>query len=563
MPKSPPASFWAFLLLFSAVSAPICNSLLSLKMPLLHPATLTIFLAITVAAGIFAATVVRVPRSIQGLLITAPSLAFIDVAYGGNNLADLWRASFQWMGIPPDSVRFMVICAAATGLFVIAFLLAANAVFVFSAIFSAILFSTLALQEKPDVEIVNFQQERVIAEAGNGRARDKPVVVILLFDELMSASAFPDAGIPDVAAALRKRILDFHDAHGFRIYTNAYSRHYWTRQAIPAMLNVDYERTSLSASYLKRNKTKQILRGKGLRNQVVANAIFDKFGTEGYAVEVFQSDIMYFCNHSAVTYCATLDSYNPVSRFAPDYSTGIQSLLILRTVFGATKDSYVVNTLQQKVMPLLDLPNTVPRIDVQSFVAWLAKIKSRILEAEPGTLIFAHILMPHAPHMLNDDCSINPQKFDNPYSMADRIEDPKELERMYRKGYRRYYRQLNCLYSELESLFESIELNSSLKDATFVITGDHGSRISKSRYAESMDTRDLLDNYAAHFSIKAPKPAPGIDRRKAPVQRILGESLAPSLVADGPVQEHTVMANVKGKPDLVKVEIVEFGSDMH
>lgn len=561
MRKLRPGSFWAFILFFSAFAAPICNSMLSLRMSLLHAGALTIFFVIALAGGIFAITFVRLPRPVQAVMIAVPSLVFIDVAYGGNSLAVHWDTSFQWMGIPSDSGHYLVIVATATVISVIAYLLAANAPLVFGAIFSAILLSTLIFQETATMDLPYIELESVVAEAENERAKGKPVIVILLFDELMSASAFPDGIVPDAADAVKQRVFDFHEIYGFRIYPNAYSRHYWTRQSIPAMLNIDFERTTLSASYLKRTKTKKDVFGRAMRNQVVGNAIFEKYVENGYVIEMFQADIMFYCGIPGVIYCATLDSFNQFSKYLP-VERGAQPLLTLTTVLNATKNSYFVKNLQRNIVPLLELPKLTLRIDVHVFLRWFAKIKGRILEAQPGTIIFAHILVPHAPYMLNDDCSLNPGAV-NPYALAERIEDSVEVERTYVDSYQRYYGQLNCLYSELETLFKAVESNPILKDATFVITGDHGSRISKTKYAEDMDARDLIDNFATHFSIRAPGLDPGIDLRMAPVQRLLGEHLTPSLVTEPPVKEHTVMANIKDKPDLVKVDMVDFGSDVY
>lgn len=122
---------------------------------------------------------------------------------------------------------------------------------------------------------------------------------------------------------------------------------------------------------------------------------------------MFQTDHLYFCEDPTVTFCATLDSYNPVSEYAFS-GAAAQASVALSAALGSIKRSYVVDSLVTYIMAPLGFPEPAPHINILAFKSWFAKIKYRILRAERGTLIFAHVMAPHSPYMLNEDCSVSP-----------------------------------------------------------------------------------------------------------------------------------------------------------
>jgi hypothetical protein len=88
-----------------------------------------------------------------------------------------------------------------------------------------------------------------------------------------------------------------------------------------------------------------------------------------------------------------------------------------------------------------------------------------------------------------------------------------------------------------------MKLSGVLKDATVIIVGDHGSRISMSHVSETMSRQDLLDNYATLFSIRAPSVEPGYDLRFVSSQRLFTEFLAPGRINRGDEdRKHNVVA---------------------
>ena len=94
----------------------------------------------------------------------------------------------------------------------------------------------------------------------------------------------------------------------------------------------------------------------------------------------------------------------------------------------------------------------------------------------------------------------------------------------------------------------------------FIISGDHGSRISKSRFKDEMDKQDLIDNYAAHFSVKAPGVAPGIDHTFMSLQQLFAALYGKDTEDDEVACDQTALAETHESADFVRVDMPNFES---
>ena len=72
-------------------------------------------------------------------------------------------------------------------------------------------------------------------------------------------------------------------------------------------------------------------------------------------------------------------------------------------------------------------------------------------------------------------------------------------------------------------MLTSLETQPHFADATIVIHGDHGPRISAGQYVEGLSDRDMIDNYSALYAIRRPGTESGYDSRKVSVQRLTAE----------------------------------------
>ena len=137
-------------------------------------------------------------------------------------------------------------------------------------------------------------------------------------------------------------------------------------------------------------------------------------------------------------------------------------------------------------------------------------IHAKFISSPPGTMIFAHILVPHAPYILNKDCHFA-GKPDFPYKLGENygFSDRGKIVAKRTEQYQRYFGQVKCVFNKLDELFAALDDLGKLDKTTVILQGDHGSRISNDiEILEHLNERDLIDNYATMFSIKSNTVAP-------------------------------------------------------
>ena len=100
-----------------------------------------------------------------------------------------------------------------------------------------------------------------------------------------------------------------------------------------------------------------------------------------------------------------------------------------------------------------------------------------------------------------------------------------------------------------------LEETGRLDDATIVINGDHGSRISESLYVDYMNDDDLVANYASLFAVRAPGVAARIDNRFASIQDLFAKFMG--FDVSERISENFILASyLNGK--FVRLEMPEF-----
>ena len=142
------------------------------------------------------------------------------------------------------------------------------------------------------------------------------------------------------------------------------------------------------------------------------------------------------------------------------------------------------------------------RYDVQKFSAFFRRIGEFAASAPRGSHIFAHLLVPHAPYLLQEDCSIS-GRYETGYYLADRFTGAEREERRS-EYFTAYLKQVQCVLRHLDMLLADVSQSDNYSDAIIVIHGDHGSRISSGNILEEYVPRDLVDNYGTFFAAKTP-----------------------------------------------------------
>ncbi|HEU4888959.1 MAG TPA: hypothetical protein VFV49_13820, partial [Thermoanaerobaculia bacterium] len=329
--------------------------------------------------------------------------------------------------------------------------------------------------------------------AASGKFDEKlPIVVHLVFDEMMSPGAMTD-DLP-TASRTREALSDFGERHSFRTFGSVYSRHYHTREAIPSMVNGEYLGRTGMDSFLSAD-----LDTRTNAYSVHDNAYFDDMAARGYRTAVFQSNYIDFCANANVDLCETLDSFDPGDQTAGlDTPTGRVGLW--QTVLRAHEPSYTSEIGRRMVARAYGLKGREAevigaggRYDVHRFPQWFGRFTRFASGVPRGTHIFAHFLVPHAPYLLLESCVVS-GKLESFYYL---IQHPSsEREQRRREFYESYFGQVRCVASQLDGFMAAVGRSEQFRDAVIVIHGDHGSRISISDVVEDYGRRDFVDNYA-------------------------------------------------------------------
>lgn len=334
--------------------------------------------------------------------------------------------------------------------------------------------------------------------------RDLPIYVHVVFDEMMSTGAIPGEGIgPQVRQSLYSL-----ERHGVRTFDSIYSRRYYSGVSLPNMMNAEFEGDF--GSDAERS---------AIQTSVSNNSYFAEMARRGYRTAVFQTAVMDFCTAQEVTWCETFRSFDPASGVAQSRTSSDRVLSLSESMLRVYEPggipqlgleflhrSYGVGGQQSRIH------GTAGRYDPQGFVPWFQRFLAFLEEAPRGSHVFAHFLVPHAPYLLSAGCDVG-GTVSTGYSLAKQEPAQERRVALKREQYAEYLDQLGCVAAQLDGMFTRLGRLERYRDATIIVHGDHGSRISNGFAIEEVDERDLVDNYATYFAVKAPVVSAGVDCR--------------------------------------------------
>jgi hypothetical protein len=391
-------------------------------------------------------------------------------------------------------------------------------------VFVAVLLAGVVTTQRPP----KVRVARLAAEEGerlsqkwkaSGRFNENlPIVVHLVFDEMMSPGALPD----DVegSAETRQALLAIAEKHSFRTFDSVYSRYYYTSDSIPNMMNREYlGRTGMDSftelSYDEKKKS----------YAVPANSYFQDMANRGYRTAVFQNTYMNFCANRNVDLCETFDSFDPAGKDVAGLDGPTQRVSLWQTFLRAYEPSYTSEAGEKALARIYGLKTQEVgvtgdeggRYDVQRFPQWFDRFTRFTASVPRGTHVFAHFLVPHSPYLLRESCvvsgTVNAGYSLSQYPAAERAGRRRE-------SYELYLAQLRCVGNKLDDFMSALEQSDNFRDAVIIVHGDHGSRISSSEILEDYGERDFVDNYGAFFAVRAPGVPAGVDCEFASLQEV-------------------------------------------
>jgi hypothetical protein len=381
-------------------------------------------------------------------------------------------------------------------------------------VFAAVLLASVAVtQQAPKLRPDRMQADEGLRLSGKWKASGKfdeklPIVVHLVFDEMMSVGAMTD-DLPG-AAQTRQALLEFGEKHSFRIFDSAYSRYFYTSEALPELMNREYlGKTGMdSFSPLPFNaKTKSYT--------VKSNSYFEDMAARGYRTVVFQNSYINFCANKNVDMCQTLDSFDPAGKDLDGVDGPTQRVNLWQTVFRAYEPSYTSEIGQKIVGRIYGLENREVgvvgdggRYDVRRFPQWFDRFTTFVSTVPRGTHVFAHFLVPHDPYLLRESCVVS-GKVDSGHYLSQYPSSEHAARRQ--DYYSRYLAQVRCVAQKLDSFMSAVDQSENFRDAVIIIHGDHGSRISIGDIVEDYSKRDFIDNYGTFFAVRSPGAPAGVD----------------------------------------------------
>jgi len=474
----------------------------------------------------------RIPRHILfvGTLV-ATALVILDVAVGGHRLLSAIAGSrLGRLG------ALVLLCGLLFAPLWMFRRRAAPLLFVAAAAFFG---STVVL----NLPVFATGSEAAPIPAPSRRVTDKPPFIYIVADGAMGVEGLEVApGGKALAGELRR----LFERHGFRLHGGAFSRHFVSGRSIPNVLNFDFRDNTWGPILRHHTELK------------VRSALFEGLASDGYDVVSYGTEHIDLC-FPVATRCEVLPSFNPFSPYIDNDQLKTRALFQL--VWIAFGRSYLLYRSSAFLFSFTGggRPSPFAGIDAYAFPRWFDRFERDVAAASGGHAYFAHLLMPHAPYVFDGACQETRTAVVAYFLTEDRKLTGAALDEVRKDGHRDYQEQYRCLVSRLERLLTRLETAPQFEDATIVIHGDHGPRISAGQYVENVSARDMIDNYSALYAIRSPKVKPGYDSRKTSVQRLTAEYFSRPGADLGP-DDPTVAIDSKENGRVVVRLMPDFGS---
>jgi hypothetical protein len=467
-------------------------------------------------------------------LLTIVILLMLDVTFGGHALLTaLVPFTTDWPAALRRAARLAAVGSLTLLVFAAVKSLWRHVAGILFVVASVLFVTTLVINSGLDSLI-----DRRASDRGPG-APGAPAVIYIFLDEMLGPEGI-DRQSPS-GEVLYRALRETLDTHGFRTYGQAFSRHSYTEKSIANVVNFVADDDSPEPPPFYAVSAPAVL---------TTNALFDEFTKRGLNVRVFQTPHLNFCDVSAVATCLTLPSFNPVSAYMDSAAdTDASVATFFKSLFPQSYLLYFYAQWMERVFPPPFHGVPVPHLDAYAFVRWFDHIIAETRQARRGDAYFAHVVAPHAPHLLDSACT--PQRrWTLPYSLQAHRDLPTQELDALRKTYDGWYNeQATCVVKRLGVFLEAVDQSPHLRDATVIIQGDHGSRVSTTRYWQGLGPEDLVANHSTLFAARAPGVAAGYDLRLVSVQELAGEffgratssGVAPSVALEAPNGGHPVI----------------------
>ena len=374
---------------------------------------------------------------------------------------------------------------------------------------------------------VPLQKSNSFFEHPPAESRSVRRIIHLIFDEHIGIEGIPtdiDSGV-----ATKDFISQFYLKNGFQLFGGAFSRHVNTHTSLANMLNFTATSNGL-------------INGRGPYT-LLHNKYFRALSEKQYHIEVLSPGWIDLCADSTVTINRCIkrdwDSLSNLSEIEMPLSQKLQ-LLYGRYVNQSALATAIVYAV---VLPLRsNFPALAASLDQWTWalnpdrsrtepintLTDLEPLWNDILSLPHGTVLMAHLMIPHYPYVALPNCSIRPPSRHFLWNNRGLLEQPPPNTGESRKErYKQYFEQLECLYRRLGELFDRMQAAGVYDDSIIIVHGDHGSKIVTTEPLKDnqyvLTKRDLLDGFSTLFAMKIPGKSGGYDKSSLPLEQLFAK----------------------------------------
>jgi hypothetical protein len=505
--------------------------------PLLTPESLIVLIAFA-AFGIILGLIPALlgPTNLRAFLLGMLLLFFLDLQFG-------WNVTFRNLfvvdhGLPWWAFFIFAFVAGTTAFWIILSMREHIATIIFT--FFGVFFLGVLLIPGPSNK---FGAEGA-AESSEVSSND-PLIIYLILDSHQGIEGIP-LDLPG-GPETRETLLRFYEKWGFRTFGGAYSPYLMTLNSVAYSLNGAASDKDLL--YIEHGQ--RIDRA----YRLTENKYFRAVLKSKRKIRVFQSDYVDFCAdaQAPVEYCFTYPTSSVHSlvgaKLAPLSKARIiiDSYLRRENVSGQLYEFVVTQWFHSSI--------AVPEI--------FNVLGDDIVANPRGNLFFGHLMLPHDPYVWDRQCQIRP----NAASWTSRRPDHTDLTTIgtpeYRvRAYADYFDQVHCVVQLLDDMLMTIDKAGLLQDATIIIHGDHGSRITLRdpiiANRNQATIIDYVDSFSTLFAIRSPELEPGYSSQLQPLPNLIAEHL---FRIPAPMDKQTVYLRNDSKLeglDLLSVPMPDF-----
>ena len=455
---------------------------------------------IILAVGILLGAILALrPHTLGQILLVACVLVSLDMGFSSFQIHALVR---------PDGSHWSVLIwhwALVIGLLVGARVLYRH--------FSVIMLTVFTAACGAAIVIPGPSQTRgVVLERAVEAKTSKGLIIHLVLDEFMGIEGIPT----DIAGgkALREDLKQFFLESGFQLHGGAFSYSSETQHAVAALLNGQFFPTKETAfERLDGTSTWQLRR----------NAWFEQMAADGYTIQVFENTYAGYCEEENVRIelCEVFpaNSVNYLENL--ELSDQDKAKVILSAFIE-------LSSVTESLRDIAKLP--LYRLGPFFMEEALGRVGQRAAKSKPGQLMFAHILSPHYSYVYEADCEVklDGDTWINRYlpfrDENEAINTPNS--RMER--YQAYFAQARCTQRQLQAFFGHLRSTGRYDEATIIVHGDHGSRISiwnpVIEHKARLSDRDIIDNFSVLYAVKQPGVSPAYKSAVRSIQALFAET---------------------------------------